>query len=365
MTHSALSTNDALISVIVPLYNQKRYIKSCLRSVIRQTYRNLEIIVVNDGSTDNSLSIVQQLASLDTRILVINQANGGEAAARKRGYQSASGAWVVFVDSDDLLPADSIESLYSAAVSYHVDVVCGDFFRKWGPVNKYSFAFPRNMAGRPIYMPELFSSYYLSFFGINLYPVNAWGKIYRKDVIDRAMAHSDIFMLPPLHMGPDEAFNLQLFPYLNSVFALEKSVYMYRFGGMTSGYNPYLTELLDFGDFRLGLLDHYKYDIGYQPLFIEYTNILLTHIQQGLIYGKWDAGQAKQWLQNELDNRYLVQRMQAYYAQKGEIPNKCQMVLTRDLDRLVRVSEVAVKHQRLRYLGKVLISKVSRLFNYG
>ena len=108
---------------------------------MQQTYRNLEIIVVNDGSTDNSLSIVRHLASLDNRILVIDQANGGEAAARKQGYLNASGVWVVFVDSDDLLPADSVESLYSAAVSHHVDVVCGDFFRKWGPIKKVFICF--------------------------------------------------------------------------------------------------------------------------------------------------------------------------------------------------------------------------------
>ena len=360
MTDSSTNTHDALISVIVPLYNQERYIKSCLRSIMRQTYRNLEIIVVNDGSTDNSLSIVRHLASLDNRIQFFNQANGGPAAARKRGYLNASGLWVVFVDSDDFLPADSVESLYSAAVSHHVDVVCGDFFRKWGPIKKYSFGFPRNMAGRPISVPELFSSYYLSFFGVNLYPVNACGKIYRKKVIDQAMTLSDIFMLPPLHMGEDEAFNLHLFPYIKSVFCLEKSIYVYRFGGITSGYNPYLPELLDFGDYRLGLLDQYQYEIGYQPLFIEYVNILLTHIQQGLAYGKWDPVHAKQWLQKELDNRYLVQRMQTFFAQKREIPNKCQMVLSRDLNRFLRISEVAVKHQRLRDLGKVLISRISR-----
>ena len=326
---------------------------------MRQTYHTLEIIIVNDGSTDRSQEIIQELASLDGRITIVYQTNKGEAEARKNGYLNASGKWLVFVDSDDSIPIDSIEVLYSAAVSHNVDIVCGDYHRQWGPLKKYSHAFPRDLAMREIRLPELLNSYYLSFFGVNLLPVNAWGKIYKKRVIDKAMECMDVFLTPRLHMGPDEAFNLQVFPYVSSMLCVDKSIYLYRFGGITSKYNKYLTELLDFGDFRIGLLDHYHYDAGYVPLFIEYVNILISHIQQGLEYGVWCRDEAKQWLLQELEGRYLVQRMTDYFKDNSDIPDKCRIILVRNVNRLFSLAEVKMKQNR----GRILAKKVLRLLS--
>lgn len=91
------------ISVIVPIYNADRYLERCLSSIIGQTYKNLEIICVDDGSTDNSLAICNKYSLLDNRIKVIHKNNGGVTSARKAGMKIASGEWVGFVDSDDWL----------------------------------------------------------------------------------------------------------------------------------------------------------------------------------------------------------------------------------------------------------------------
>lgn len=350
-----MSVDLPLVSVVVPVYNQERYVGKCLRSIIRQTHTRLEIIVVDDGSTDNSLKKVQRYADCDKRISVLSQVNGGVALARKNGYLRATGNWIVFVDSDDYLPADSIESLLSVACSKNVDIVCGDGRRKMGPVFKYMSTFPRNLGMRTITKPELFDSYYVSFFGINIFPVTVWGKIIRKSVIDRAMTDVDLFLTPPLHRAQDEAFSMQLLPFLSSYFCLEKPVYVYRFGGITTG-NKYLTELLDFGDYRIGLLDTFGYEKGYSPLFIEYVNILLTYIQQGLEFNSWDTSEAAKWLDKELEDRYLVQRMKAFFMDKTEVPMKCRMVINHDVAGLVRLAESNLRRQWLRSsLRKVLI----------
>lgn len=347
-----------LISVIVPVYNQQRYIGKCLRSIIGQTYGHLEIIVVNDGSSDDSLNIISHTVALDTRVKIINQENKGVAAARKAGYLCATGAWIVFVDSDDYLPSDSIESLYLIADSKGVDVVCGNCHRKLGPVLRYSNAFPSSMGMRAIEAPELFDSYYVSFFGINLFPVTVWGKLYRKSVIDRAMKEIDIFMATPLHRSEDEAFTMHLFPFLSSVYCLQKPIYVYRFGGITSG-NGFLSEMLDFGDYRIGFLDKYQYEKGYSPLFIEYVNILITLVHQGLESKMWNASEAEEWLAEELDNRYLMRRMQNYYLGKTVIPDKCQMVLSHDVDSIVSMAESRLKQQRLRFFLKKVLLRTS------
>lgn len=346
---------SALISVIVPMYNQQHFIRKCIKSIIGQTYKNLEIIVVNDGSTDDSAKIAQHLAFQDNRILVINQENLGPAIARKNGYLEAIGSWIVFVDSDDFLPSDSIESLYEAAISKGAEIVCGDLRRKWGPVSRYLHAFPREMGMRTIKQPELFDSYYVSFFGINLFPVNACGKIYRKSVIDQAMKDVDIFTTPLLHRSEDEAFTLQLFPYLSSVYCLEKAIYVYRFGGVTAG-NLYFSEMLDFSDFRIGLLDKYKYDKGYTPLFVEYVNILITIIQQGLAFRVWGVDKARAWLEKELNDRYLMRRMEDYYYGKTDISRKCQLALNHDVKGIIDLAESKSKQQWFRsLLRKILL----------
>ena len=324
---------------------------------MRQTYNTLEIIIVNDGSTDRSQEIIQGLTTIDDRIILINQTNKGVAEARKTGYLHASGEWIVFVDSDDSLPKDSIENLHAAAKEHRVDVVCGNACRQWGGIKKRCSAFPRSMETRVIRSPELFASFYLSFFGVNLFPVSVWGKIYRKSTIDKAVEDKDVFLSPRLHMGEDEAFNLNLFPYITSFFCLDKSVYNYRVGGLTSKYNGFLTDLLDFGDYRIDLLDRYNYRPGYTPLFIEYVNILISHIQQSLEYRILTRQDAIAWLNEELDKRYLVQRMNSFFLHEAACPEKCKLAISRNIDEIVFLAEKRMKS----VTSKTLVKRALRI----
>ena len=100
------------ISVIVPVYNVEKFIKRCLDSIINQTMRDLEIILVNDGSTDNSGKICDEYAQLDNRITVIHKENGGLSSARNTGLDVATGEWIAFVDSDDYIEKNMYEVLY-------------------------------------------------------------------------------------------------------------------------------------------------------------------------------------------------------------------------------------------------------------
>ena len=100
---------EELISIIVPVYNVDNYLRDCLNSILGQTYTNIEIICINDGSTDNSLEILNEYKDKDSRITVISQLNGGLSAARNAGLEVAKGEWVTFVDSDDCIHNKFIE----------------------------------------------------------------------------------------------------------------------------------------------------------------------------------------------------------------------------------------------------------------
>lgn len=114
-----------LISVIVPVYNVECYLEKCIESICAQTYRHLEIILSDDGSTDRSGAICDAYAQKDSRILVIHKENGGLSDARNAGIEIASGKWFMFVDSDDTITPDTVERLYRAAMENDCEIaVC-------------------------------------------------------------------------------------------------------------------------------------------------------------------------------------------------------------------------------------------------
>ena len=104
--------NKPLISIIIPVYNAEKYLKKCLDSVINQTYKNLEIILVDDGSTDKSPEICDKYAEKDSRIIVLHKENGGVSSSRNAGLDIFKGEYLSFVDSDDYVEPDYIEYLY-------------------------------------------------------------------------------------------------------------------------------------------------------------------------------------------------------------------------------------------------------------
>lgn len=122
---------NTLISIIIPVYNSENYLVKCVDSIINQTYKNLEIFLVDDGSTDSSAAICDEYVNKDKRIKVIHKANGGQGSARNLALEDASGEWIGFVDSDDWIDSDMYEFLLSKAVSENTDIVeCG-----WKKVN--------------------------------------------------------------------------------------------------------------------------------------------------------------------------------------------------------------------------------------
>lgn len=119
----------AQISVIVPLYNVEAYIKACLDSLLLQSFGDFEVVIVNDGSTDDSALIAQKYAERDSRFRLVHQENGGLGNARNTGVKEARGAFYFFLDSDDVLPKDALENLYQAAVENNSDIVTGFMVR--------------------------------------------------------------------------------------------------------------------------------------------------------------------------------------------------------------------------------------------
>ena len=137
-----------LISVIIPVYNVEKYLHRCLDSVIAQTYQNIEIICVDDGSIDESGRICNQYAVRDARIKVIHQENQGLSAARNRGLDAAEGEYIAFVDSDDYILEDMYKKMLDKLLNYNVDLcVC-----QW----QYEFSDGRQVVKRKNIDPTIY-----------------------------------------------------------------------------------------------------------------------------------------------------------------------------------------------------------------
>ena len=312
---------ELTISAIVPVYNQERHVEKCLKSILQQDFANLEVIVVNDGSTDNSLPIINQIAAKDRRIMIIDKVNEGVAYA-----------YITFVDSDDYLPSQALQTLYDIILREDVDIVAGQFIRKMGPIRRKE-QWPSEIADRKITRPELWDKYYISYMGVNILPVQMCGKLYKKAVIDKAMSEVSLFSDTIRTMGEDEYFNLMLHPYINSMYVSNKHIYVYRYGGVTTKYNPHLCELYEFSDIRLHLLDQHKYTKGYDTLFIEYKNYIFSDICQRMEYQHDGKAQICSFLKEELGKRKIFERMQSFYEGKST-SEEMDALLSQDTEKI-------------------------------
>lgn len=132
----------AKISIIVPVYNSEKYLNKCLNSLIEQTLDDIEIVVVNDGSSDNSENIIMNYMANDKRIKLINKENGGQASARNLGLKEAGGEFIMFIDSDDYVSLDMCEVAYNIARKGY-DIVCMDYYIVKDDVISYANAFKK------------------------------------------------------------------------------------------------------------------------------------------------------------------------------------------------------------------------------
>lgn len=224
---------NSKISIIVPVYNVERYLRKCLDSLINQTYKNIEIICVNDGSTDNSLDILNEYANKDKRIIVVNKKNGGISDARNVGISKVSGEYMMFVDSDDWVDLETCEKSLDAMNKYSVDVVLYSYVREFD--NK---SLPKIIFNEDCYfnIDDTRNKLYRRLFGLYgeelKQPENAdaivtvWGKLYKsKLIIDNDIKFIDVKTVGSCEDG---LFNIEVFHYVKTTYFINKTYYHYR-----------------------------------------------------------------------------------------------------------------------------------------
>ena len=221
-----MESKREMISVIVPVYNVQSFIGQCIKSICRQEHQNLEIILIDDGSTDKSPDICDEYARIDSRINVIHKQNEGLVQARKDGLRIARGKYIAFVDGDDWIEPDMLGSLYSILIEKNVDIAMCGRYEDTGKIQKNVFhGFPEGSyegeALREIIFPNMIVN--KKFFEWGIFP-GLWDKLFRREVLEPFQLMVD----ERLTMGEDAACSYPCILNAKSIFVLHKCLYHYR-----------------------------------------------------------------------------------------------------------------------------------------
>ncbi|WP_419881716.1 glycosyltransferase family 2 protein [Peribacillus sp. B-H-3] len=211
---------NGLVSIIVPVYNAENYLARCIDTILNQTYKNIEVILVNDGSVDKSGCICEEYSNLDTRIKVIHQNNLGPSQARNIGLNSAKGKFIQFIDSDDTVELNITEKLVHEINLYNEMVICG--YKLISNKKKTSVVQKISPQKEGVFQFQEFLKYFGKYYKNNLInsPCN---KLYVTEIIKK----NNLQFNNDINMGEDFIFNLSYMRYCNNISIIGDNLYNY------------------------------------------------------------------------------------------------------------------------------------------
>lgn len=225
-------------SLILPCYNVERYVGCCVQSILSQNYSDYEIILVNDGSTDQTLARCNEMAEKHSCIRVIDKANGGLSSARNAGMEVAQGKYIWFIDSDDWIEPNALLQLYQACVDGETDIIKFAYCRVETEKNNV----PLNVeAGLYLGDQQIETLRRKAFCEAGRYCLSAWSHIYKRCFLEKYQLR---FVSERLVGSEDYLFNLQAMLHAYSLRVLPTALYVYEFrtGSLTQTYKPDLME---------------------------------------------------------------------------------------------------------------------------
>ena len=249
-----------MITVVIPIYNTGHYLRFCLDSVLAQTYKNIEVICIDDGSTDDCPQICEEYASRDNRIRVVHRENGGLSIARNNGIEIANGEYITFIDSDDMIDSDMLQYLYERIISCQADIsVCQS--QRINENNAIIECKLRNnkrqdalIDGNESCMYNLFVNPWIN--------ITAWGKLYKTELF------SDI-RYPENRYHEDVFTTYKLMAKTNRMVVGDAPKYLYRIRSASITQQTFSPKHLDaiYGklEMRNFIRDHY-------PVLLKYAN---------------------------------------------------------------------------------------------
>lgn len=303
---------DSLISVIVPIYNVEKYLERCVESIINQTYKNLEIILVDDGSPDCCPKICDEYSKKDKRIKVIHKENGGLSSARNAGLDVAKGEYVSFIDSDDVVDEKFIETLYNLCIENNCDISECNFQRFEKDIVKSSNnceikVYTNHEMQERLYIPEYFAR-----------GIVVWNKLYKKYLYDDVR-------FPIGKLNEDEFTTYKvLYKCETSICVTEEELYYYRVNENSIMGKKFAAKRLDvmeaFEERKAFYKKRKEYDL-YNSTVIEYQKKLKRYY----VLTKENIENPKKYL--KMIKKQLIKNCNEYLKTKRPLKSKLKTFL--------------------------------------
>lgn len=261
--------NKEIVSIIIPVYNVESFLEECLDSVCSQTYTALDIVCVNDGSTDSSLYILNKYEKRDSRIKVVSKDNGGLSSARNAGLQLCKGEYILFVDSDDILVPNAVEIMMSELNNTKSDVLVfgAELFPKENIENSglVSLLSPEKQTYQGAEITETM------IFDVGCCNIFVWNKLFKRSALCDIIFDEDILL------GEDRCYLFDVFPKVQKVSIINDKLYLYRQKVLSSLTGTYRNRQLERTEWKIRIIEHIL-----KRWFTQYPNIT-PRAQQHLI----------------------------------------------------------------------------------
>ncbi len=256
-------------SIIVPVYNASKTLNRCVDSILKQDFRDYELILVDDGSKDESAKIASAYAQADARIRLIQKKNGGVSSARNRGLAEAKGLYILFVDSDDWLPMEALKLLVREIEQKDTDLVIGDFFRVFeGKISQKGSIAEEGVITRDQYAEAMLKSPADLYFGV------LWNKLYKRDLIEQYHVRMD----ESVSYGEDMIFNLEYLLHASTIAVLKLPVYYYiRMPGSLIEQNISLPKIINMKRTVIRYYDRFYKKILDEETYQERRMVILSY----------------------------------------------------------------------------------------
>ncbi|OCR96985.1 glycosyl transferase [Campylobacter fetus subsp. testudinum] len=216
------------ISVIIPCFNAEGFLKECLESLLNQSFKDIEVIAINDGSSDDTLDILNKFASIDSRITIIDQQNSGASAARNAGIKASNGEFIMFLDSDDFLSSNEIlHKLYNIALNLDADLVFGDFnYYKNGEIRyQKNYICDEGIVDKEQFLFDYFT----------LNPSKStFPTVCAKIIKTEILKNNNLEFLKDVFIAEDANLNAKIIWLANKIAKLNDPIYNYRIGDNNS-----------------------------------------------------------------------------------------------------------------------------------
>lgn len=292
------------IGIIIPVYNCEKYIGKCIKSILSQSYDNFELLVVNDGSTDNTLNILNKLKNLDKRITIINQKNKGSIEARKTGLRELSidTNYFCFIDADDYVHKRYIEIMLKNILEYDADIVSCNLTKFIGVYKERKPKFiPDCFQQKNIYSTvDEIRKLYISYFGVTNFPGYVHSKLYHIKFKEKMIS-----LKYNIHFMPDDlATNIRILLDCKKIICIPDKLYFYRYGGGTSKFMKYfMIDYINYHKIQNEMIAKYNLPFNFKKYSaIEIINVLYNWLIMCDSLGKYSKQKLQketyQWLEN-------------------------------------------------------------------